>query len=170
MPFFHIFKLFFCSSVGGLLLWIFAPWPTHTIVFHRENFQCQIPMNWSIKRTPLVVMGATRPTGGSFFIAVHPLKTAFHVDSPTYSAAFRNKLIADGHDIIGDNHDPFEGQTTYTISFSKTINGKLIFSHSINFVANNFVYSLDVSKVGSDPMRDSQLVGALNSFALLSAQ
>src|ERR1700677_3542541 len=99
MSFFNIFKLLFCSSVFGLSLWLFAPWPSRTVVYHQENFQCQIPFNWSIKQTRLIVMGATRPTGGSFFIAAHPITRMYHVDDPAFARAFRNKLLTDGHDI-----------------------------------------------------------------------
>jgi len=168
MPISRPLRILVSIGVLGVLLWKYAPSPTRTFVFKEQNCQCQIPYNWTLKNNATFIMEARRPTGGSFFIAAHPVSPTFRTDDPSLAQGFKNKLITDGYEILNENIQPFKGQKTYTVTFRKKINNKLIITHSVNFIAGNILYGLELAKRDTDPTEDSQLQDALNSFSLIT--
>jgi hypothetical protein len=150
------------------LVWKYAPWPARTLVFSDQNCQCRVPYNWLLKDNPTFIMEAHRPYGGSLDISAKPTSLPNEISDPAFSETIKTRLIADGHEILNESRDPFEGHAAYAYTMRKTLNGRVIYTHSINFIAGKFRYDLITTKPYSDPQQDSQLQEALNSFSLIS--
>ena len=112
-------------------------------------------------------MDAHRPYGGTVCIEAKTTSTSVHVDDPAFSQGIKNRLITDGFEILDESRFPFEGHPAYAYTMRKTINGKLIYTHSVNFIAGGVRYDLLTAKNDADPTRDSQLQKVVDSFSLI---
>jgi hypothetical protein len=153
--------------VAGWLIWLFAPWPSETLVYPKENFQCSVPGNWIVKKSSPFVVTAHRFMGGTFSVVAQHVHRPFMVNGSAFIHGMRGALESHGNEILGDDTQPFAGHPAYSISFRRTIRGVTIYTYSVNFVANGFRYSIDLTERGQDPMQDTPLVKVLHSFALL---
>jgi hypothetical protein len=154
--------------VVGTLLWKLAPLPSRTLVFADQNCECAVPYNWILKQKPGFLVDAHGPFGGSFVLRAARVASSFHVDDSHFMQGFKDKLETDGFEVLSEGNGPFEGWVTYTNTARKTIKGKLIYVYSVNFIAGQFFYGLDIAKPDSDPSSDARLLSILKSFKLLS--
>ncbi len=160
-------RLVFALIALGFMVWKYAPWPARTITFSDQNFQCQIPYNWTLKNNPHFIIDAHRPYGGTFIINAQPVPTSVHVDDPAFAQGIKNRLTADGFQILNECRAPFQDHIAYAYTMRKIINGKLIYTHCVNFISGNFQYDIATAKNQADPVQDSQLQAAVNSFNLI---
>jgi hypothetical protein len=159
--------LVFLFVIGGVL-WNVLPLPSRTLTFAEQNCACKIPYNWTVKDNPLFLLEAHRPYGGSFFLKAQKATPQFSVENPVYAQEVKAKVQSDGYEVVNESRDLFQGRPAYAYTMRKVINGKLVYLHSISFVAGQSRYLLEAAKEDSDPIADSQLKAAIDSFSLIT--
>jgi hypothetical protein len=168
MPSVRPIRILLALIALGFFVWKYAPWPTRTITFNDQNCQCQIPYNWTFKNNPHFIMEAHRPYGGTVCIEAKTTSASVHVDDPAFSQGIKNRLITDGFEVLDESRALFEGHPAYAYTMRKMINGKMIYTHSVNFIAGSVRYDLLTAKKDADPTQDSQLQKAQDSFSLIN--
>ena len=168
MPALRPIRVLIALIILGTLLWKIVPVPSRTITFEEQNCSCKIPYNWKLKDNPSFLIEAQRPFGGVFFLAAKPAPPSLTMETPKFGNDVKSRVQADGYEVIVENRDPFQGHPAYAYTMRKVINGKMIYTHSINFEAGKFRYDLLTAKPYSDPADDAQLKMAINSFTLIN--
>jgi hypothetical protein len=168
MPAWRPIRLLIALIILGALLWKIVPMPSRTITFEEQNCSCKIPYNWKLKDNPLFTIEAHRFFGGTFCMTAKPAPPSLTMETPAFEDGVKSQVQTDGFEILSENHDPFQGHPAYSYTMRKVINGKNIYTHSINFVAEKFLYDLVTAKANSDPVEDAQLKAVVDSFSLLN--
>jgi hypothetical protein len=162
-------RALFLLIVAVMVVGKCAAAPDQQIVFKDENFQCQVPGDWAVAHTdvPKFAFDAQRPDFGTFLVHATPTQIE-RVDVLPFMTAFKAKLVRDGHEILSEDTNPFKGCPAYSCSFRKIIEGNMVYSHCINFVAGKIRYSIAMAQEKSDPFSSPDFQAILTSFTILS--
>ena len=157
-----------CLLAALLLLPAALPLAAKTFTYPPEKCHCDVPDDWTEKDSPGNKLSAINADETkSFTLRTVEVGPDLTLDNAAFIKGFEESIVKNGFTITNRSHAPLGGIDAYVVDCTQSMPAGPVTTRIMTTIANGYAYGINVAKLKGNPMDDSELAAAVNSFGFI---